>query len=147
MKKIVLYLLIVSFCFAFNKTAAQNTTSNSTSTKSTSSPIDGAWHSADNNEFLLMIDGFYSSVAQDSTGKWSEVYAGTYTVDNTNTVTYKVTHSSHAYRIGYLHTVEYNLNGESLTLKWYKKMIDANAVDITARMPKGEQTLYIKAKL
>lgn len=142
----LLGLLVVSFCFSSTITTAQTTNSNTTTAKSTSSSISGAWLSADNKEFLIMSDGFYSSVAQDSTGKWAATHVGTYTADNTNTATFKVTHSSFAYRVGYLHTVEYDLNGENLTIKWYKKMIDAKGGDITARMPKGEQTQYVRAK-
>ena len=93
-----------------------------------------------------MCDGFYSSIAQDSTGKWSETYAGTYTMDNANTITLKASHSSIAYRIGYLHTIEYNLEGDSLTFKLYKKLIDPKAGDMTLRMPKDIQTQYVRAK-
>ena len=147
MKKMLLSLLVASFCFLSITTTAQTTSSNTTIVKNADIPFSGAWHSVDNKEFLLMSDGFYSSVAQDSTGKWTAIHAGTYTVDKANTATFKVTHSSFAYRIGYLHTVAYDLNGENLTIRWYQKMIDAKAADITDRMPKGQQTQYVRAKL
>lgn len=146
MKKMLLGLLVVSFCFTSTITTAQTTNSNTTTAKNTATSISGAWRSVDNKEFAIMSDGFFSSVAQDSTGKWAETHAGTYTVDNANTVTLKVTHSSFAYRIGSLHTIEYDIKGENLTIKWFKKLIDAKAGDITAQMPKGEQTLYVRAK-
>ena len=147
MKKMLLGLLVVSFCFSSTTTTAQTTTSKTTtSSKSTASPINGAWRSVDNKEFAIMSDGFFSSVAQDSTGKWAETHAGTYTVDNANTITLKVTHSSHAYRIGSLHTIEYDIKGENLTIKWFKKLVGANGVDETAQMPKGTQTQYVRAK-
>ena len=147
MKKMLLGLLVVSFCFSSTTTTAQTTISNTTTAKNTITSISGAWRSVDNKEFAIMSDGFFSSVAQDSTGKWAETHAGTYTVDNANTVTLKVTHSSHAYRIGSLHTVEYDIKGENLTIKWFKKLIDAKEGDITAKMPKGTQTQYVRAKL
>jgi hypothetical protein len=45
-----------------------------------------------------------------------------------------------------LNTIEYDIKGEALTMKWFKKLIDAKGVDITAQMPKDSQTQYIRAK-
>lgn len=92
-----------------------------------------------------MNDGFFSSVGQDSTGKWADTHAGSYTVDNSNMVTLKVLYSSFPDHIGALHTVEYEINGDNLTMKWFKKLVDAKAGDITAQMPKGQQTQYVRA--
>lgn len=147
MKKMLLALLVVSFCFTSTTSTAQTANSNTTTSKKTETSISGAWRSVDNKEFVIMSDGFFSSVAKDSTGRWAETHAGTYTVDNANTVTLKVTYSSFAYRIGSLHTIEYDLKGENLTITWFKKLLDAKAGDITAQMPKGTQTQYVRAKL
>jgi hypothetical protein len=92
----------------------------------------------------MMNDGFFSSLRQDSTGKWRDTHAGTYTVDNANTVTFKVLYSSWPTRVGTLHTVEYDMIGEALTIKWFKKLIDAKEGDVTAQLPKGTQTQYVK---
>ena len=145
MKKILFAVLAV-LCFSSTITVAQNTVSNTKTPKNENSSLSGAWQSVDNKEFLIMNDGFFSSVAQDSTGKWTEFHAGSYTVGNPNTATLKVTHSSFAYRIGYLHTIEYGLKEGNLTLKFYKKMIDPKAGDITDRMHKGLQMQYVRAK-
>ena len=31
-------------------------------------------------------------------------------------------------------------------MKWFKKLVDANGVDITAQVPKDTETTYIRAK-
>ena len=148
MKKIHLSIVVVFCfcCFLSTKTIAQTNNSKKVTTQKSNSSLSGAWYSDDNKEFLIMFDGFFSSLAQDSTGKWTEAYAGAYTIDNTNTITFKATHSSIDYRVGYLHTIEYNLNGDNLTFRLYKKLIDPNAGDVTARMPKDKQILYLRAK-
>lgn len=143
MQKMLLSVLVFSFSFISVTTIAQSTNSN---IEKKSDPISGSWYSVDNKEFLMMTDGFYSTVAQDSSGKWSTIHAGTYSIENGNSVTFKVNLSSFAYRVGYLHTIEYELNGENLTIKWYKKIIDPKAGDITMRLPKGQQTVFVRAK-
>jgi hypothetical protein len=146
MKRMSFNILVAIFCFLSTTTIAQTRTSTKISAKKSNSSLSGAWHSVDNKEFLIMSDGFFSSIAKDSTGNWTETYAGTYTIDNANTITLKATHSSFAYRIGYLHTIEYNLTGDNLTFKLYKKLIDPKAGDMTARMPKDQQTQYVRAR-
>src|SRR5690606_1474207 len=139
MKKMLLYFLVVSFFKFSTITTAQTFNSTTTIAENGDDPISGAWLSVDNKDFIIMSDGFFSSVAQDSTGKWTETHVGSYILDNTNTITFKVNHSSFAYRIGYLHTIEYELNGDNLTIIWYKKMIDNKGNDLTARMPKDQR--------
>jgi hypothetical protein len=95
---------------------------------------------------MMSDDGFFSSIGQDSTGRWASTHAGTYTLDNANTLTFKALYSSYPDHIGSVHTVEYEIKGENLTIKWFKKLLDANQGDITAQMPKGEQTQYVRAK-
>jgi hypothetical protein len=142
MKKLISLLFIISFCLTITSTNAQT---NSSQTKNFS-PISGAWLSADHKDFMIMNDGFFSSVSQDSTGIWRDTHAGTYTIDNANTITLKVLYSSYPDHIGALNTIEYDIKGEALTMKWFKKLIDAKGVDITAQMPKDSQTQYIRAK-
>ncbi len=110
MKKGLLCFIVVSFSFLFTTTTAQTTNSHTTTARNVAAPISGAWLSVDNNDFIIISDGFFSSVAQDSTGKWAETHICTYTLDNANTITLKVINSSFAYRKGYLHTIEYGLN-------------------------------------
>jgi hypothetical protein len=147
MKKILLSLLVVCFCFATFTTTAQTPASQTnTSGKNNAAPLNGAWLSSDGKEFAIMNDGFFSSIEQDSTGKWVNTHAGTYTIDNANTITLKALYSSFPDHIGALHTVEYELKDESLTMKWFKKLVDPKQGDITAQMPKGRQTQFVRAK-
>ena len=146
MKNIFFYMVVMSCCFLSTIAVAQTKNSTTTTEKKANSSLSGAWVSIDNKEFLIMNDGFFSSIAQDSTGKWTEAYAGTYTFDNANTITLKATYSSIAYRIGYLHTIDYKLNGDNLTFKLFKKLVDPKAGDVTSRMPQGIETQYTRAK-
>ena len=148
MKKTKLLLFITILFLGFAKAGAQTTTKAATTStdKNMASPVTGAWQSADQKEFVIMNDGFFSSIAQDSTGKWADTHAGTYTLDNANTLTLKVVHSSFPTHVGALHTVEYSLQGDMLTIKWFKKLVDAKDGDITAQLPKDTQTQYMRAK-
>lgn len=145
MKQTRFTILLLMLCFLSAAATAQ-TAMHGTTSKNAGASLSGTWLSVDNKEFLIMNDGFFSSVAQDSTGKWSEFHAGTYTLQNGHTAILKVSHSSFAYRIGYLHTIEYKLEGDKLTFNLYKKMIDPKAGDVTDRMPKGVQSQYNRAK-
>ena len=138
MKKLITLLFIVGFCFTINSTNAQ--------TSSQAKDISGAWVSMDGNEFTIMNDGFFSSISRDSTGKWSETHAGSYTLDNANTITFKVLYSSFPDHIGALNTTEYDISGHIITMKWFKKLIDAKGEDITSQVPQGTQTQYVRAK-
>ncbi|MCU7547582.1 hypothetical protein OCK74_00585 [Chitinophagaceae bacterium LB-8] len=151
MKKISLLLLAVSFFFFYCTANAQQApskkkTQKESKSQSSSPAFNGAWQSVDDKEFAIVNDGFFSSVAQDSTGIWRNTHAGTYTVEGNNSITFKVLYSSFPGRIGSLQTVDYELNGDTLIIKWFKKLVDAREGDITNRMPKGQQTKYVHAK-
>ncbi|ANE52178.1 lipocalin-like domain-containing protein [Flavisolibacter tropicus] len=148
MKKILFSLVVVILCFsAFTTTAQTSASKINYANQNLKSALAGAWQSTDGTEFAMMNeDGFFSSISKDSTGMWASTYAGTYTVDNANTLTFKVMYSSHPDHVGALHTVEYEVKGDNLTIKWFKKLVDAKEGDITARMPKGQQTMYMRAK-
>jgi hypothetical protein len=145
MKKIILGLVVAIVCFSSFTTTAQ-TTASPAYNKSQVSPLVGAWQSVDGKEFSIMNDGFFSAIGQDSTGRWAATHAGTYTIDNANTLTFKVLFSSFPDHIGALHTVEYAVKGDNLTIKWFKKLVDAKEGDITAQAPKDQQTQYVRAK-
>ncbi len=92
--------------------------------------------SEDGKGFTVIHDGFFNSVNQDSTGKWNEVTAGSYIVGNDNTVTLKSLYSSYPYHVGSINTAEYTISGETVKLRHYKKLINAQGRDITDQMPK-----------
>jgi hypothetical protein len=98
--------------------------------------FNGAWLTTDNKGFSVMHDGYFNSVAQDSTGKWGDVHAGTYAVNDDNTITFTVLYSSYPDHIGAKNTADYTFTGETLKLHHFKKLIDANGNDITDQMPK-----------
>lgn len=147
MKKLISVLFIVGFCFTLTSTNAQTASSGTKSfSKKTSSPIDGAWQSVDHKGFVMMNEGFFSALGQDSTGIWRDTHAGTYTVDNANTITFKTLYSSEPTDMGGFMTVEYEMKGEALTIKFFKKVIDAKGADITAQLPKDVQVQYVRAQ-
>ena len=98
--------------------------------------FNGAWRSVDNKGFSVMHDGYFNAVGQDSTGKWNSVHAGTYTINNDNTITFKVLYSSFPDHIGSLNTAEYTMTGETVKMRHFKKLIDGTGKDITDQMPK-----------
>ena len=96
-------------------------------------------------EFVIMCDGFFSSVGQDSTGRWNVTHAGTFEVSG-NTLKNSLRYSSHPERIGATHWVEFEVNGDTLTLRFFKKFITAQGQDLTAQMPKDVIAKYVRAK-
>lgn len=106
----------------------------------------GAWRSEDNKGFTVMHDGYFNTVAQDSTGKWDDVHAGSYTVGNDNTITLKILYSSYPDHVGSLNTAEYTVSGETVKLRHFKKLIDAQGRDVTAQMPKDAWETMVRLK-
>jgi hypothetical protein len=111
-------------------------TTHAQSNKSAASKLDGAWQSADNKGFTIIHQGYFNSVAEDSTGKWGAMHAGTFTVNPDNTATFKVLYSSYPEHVGSLNTVSYTMNGETMTVHHFKKLINGEGKDITDMMPK-----------
>jgi hypothetical protein len=149
MKKVLLSLCVASamlYCIPANaQTKRQKVDQTRNNDNALNKKLSGAWQSVDNRTFVMLFDSFYSQIRQDSTGKLGYVESGTYTIDGTNSVTLNVRYASVPSHIGALHTVEYEINGETLTVKSFKKLVDAKEGDITARMPKGQQTTFRRA--
>jgi hypothetical protein len=95
-------------------------------------------------EFIMVFNGFFSSVGQDSTGKWVNTHAGTYELSG-KTMKSTVRYSSHPERVGSIQWVDYDVKGDTLTIKWFKKLVTADGQDLTAQMPRAESK-YIRAK-
>ncbi len=109
--------------------------------------FNGAFRTDDNKGFSVMHDGYFNSVAQDSAGKWTSVHAGTYTVNNNDkTITFKILYSSFPDHIGALNTAEYTINGETVKMRHFKKLIDATGKDVTDQMPKDAWETSTKLK-
>ena len=131
------FLLGVTLLFFFTVSNAQT---------SGSASFNGAWRSVDNKGFSVMHDGYFNAVGQDSTGKWNSVHAGTYTINNDNTVTFKALYSSYPDHMGSLNTAEYTLKGDTLKMRHFKKLIDAQGKDITDQMPKDVWETVVRLK-
>jgi hypothetical protein len=148
MKKIVCGTLLL---FAFTASNAQATASAKKTTMrsgsaNTTANFNGGWRSDDNKGFSVMHDGYFNSVGQDSVGKWDDVHAGTYTVNNDNTITFKVLYSSYPDHVGVANTAEYTMNGNTLKIRHFKKLIDAQGKDITDQMPKDAWETMTRAQ-
>jgi len=129
------FLLAATLLFFFTATNMQTALSQSKS-QDKAAVFNGAWKTSDNKAFAIMHDGYFNTVSQDSSGKWDEVHAGTYTVNNDNTITFKILYSSFPDHVGAENTAEYTLTGETLKMRHFKKLIDAQGKDITDQMPK-----------
>jgi hypothetical protein len=156
MKKIV-FIQCASFLvvlFWVNVAAAQSL--KSSEDKSAYPPaLNGAWQrvyyyngktttTGEPKEFVVVYDGFFSSIGQDSSGSWSNTHAGTFEI-NGNLMKNHLLYSSHPERMGSIQWVEFELREDTLTMKWFKKLITPQGQDITAEMPKAESK-YIRAK-
>lgn len=117
--------------------------------------LDGAWQrvyyhdgkkaSTDEpKEFLLLYNGFVSSVGQDSTGNWGNTHVGTYELSG-NTIKSTLRYSSHPERVGSTQWMEYDMKSDTLTIKWFKKLVTAQGQDLTGQMPRTESK-YVRAK-
>jgi hypothetical protein len=143
----------VALLFVFTATKAQTNalkkkTTAQSSAQSASALLNGGWQSTTGEQkaFSVMHDGFFNSVAQDSSGKWGEVHAGTYTINGDSTITFNVHYSSIPDHVGFANTAEYTLSGEMLKLRHYKKLVDAQGKDWADQMPKDAWETMIKAK-
>ena len=108
--------------------------------------FNGAWRNVDNKGFSVMHDGYFNAVGQDSTGKWDDVHAGTYTVNGDNTITFKILYSSYPDHVGALNTAEYTIKGDTVKMRHFKKLIDAQGKDITDQMPKNAWETAVRLK-
>ena len=114
--------------------------------KTAASLLNGAWQNDDNKGFTVIHDGYFNSVGQDSTGKWTNVHAGSFVVNSDNTVTFKVLYSSYPDHIGSLNTAEYSISGETMKMHHFKKLVNGDGKDITDQMPKDVRETMTRVK-
>ena len=124
------FLISAILLFVVAVTNAQQTS------KTSASLLNGGWQSDDNKGFTVIHDGYFNSVGQDSTGKWANVHAGSFTINSDNTITFKVLYSSYPDHIGSLNTAEYSISGDKVKMHHFKKLITGEGKDITDQMPK-----------
>jgi len=118
--------------------------------------LDGAWQRVyhyngktgtvgEPKEFVVVHDGFFSSIGQDAEGRWTNTHGGSFEIDG-NLMKNHLTYSSHPDILGFTNWVEYKLNEDTLTMIWnIKKMITPQGQEITVQMPNSESK-YIRAK-
>jgi len=138
------FLLTAMLLFLFAAANAQGHTK--PPVNKAASFFNGAWQGSENKGFIVIHEGYFNAVGQDSTGKWAEVHAGTFTVNNDNTVTFKVLYSSYPDHIGSLNTAEYSINGETVKMRHFKKLVNAEGKDITDQMPKDAYETLTRMK-
>ena len=143
------------FLFAFGMVAAQT----SKRIKGISAPantLDGAWQrvyhhngktvtTGEPKEYVVVHDGFFSSIGQDNDGRWTNTHGGSFELTG-NLMKNHLIYSSHPDILGFTNWVEYELKEDTLTMKWnVKKMITPQGQEITVQMPSSESK-YIRAK-
>lgn len=140
------FFLATAFLFVFTASQAQKKMASNSTNTNAAAYFNGAWKSDDGKGFSVMHDGYFNAVGQDSAGKWSDVHAGTYTVNGDNTITFKVLYSSWPDHIGSANTAEYTINGETVKMRHFKKLVDANGKDMTDQMPKDAYETMTRMK-
>jgi hypothetical protein len=120
------------------------------------SPIDGEWElvwSKNNGkvnspdkpiQFKMFHNGFFSLIMQDSAGKWNIAAAGTFeTKGNTYKETFK--YIGLPEYTGYSNWQEFELRGDTLYKKLFKKVMDASGNEVND-WPKDIEEKRVRAK-
>lgn len=109
MKKCIFLLFAASFSLIFtSNNAAAQTSKKTSSNHNAISVLNGAWQTSWNGtagipsskEYIVLNDGFFSNIGQDSTGAWRETHGGTYEISG-NIYKQKILYSSYPERIGF----------------------------------------------
>jgi hypothetical protein len=148
------YAAFLASLFLVNQAVAQ-TSKSKTGINADATALNGAWQrvyyyngktatTGEPKEIVVVHDGFFSSVGQDSSGRWNNTHVGTFETDG-NIMKNILLYSSHPERVGSTNWVEYELKGDTLIMNWSKKLITAQGQDITAQMPKTVSK-FIRAK-
>jgi hypothetical protein len=136
--------------------AAAPTSKRKSSSRAFASAMDGAWQrvyryngktttTGEPKEFVVVHDGFFSSVGQDTEGRWTNTHSGSFELEG-KLMKNHLLYSSHADRLGFTNWIEYELKGDTLTLKFNsKKMLTPQGQEITVEMPTSESK-FIRAK-
>ena len=145
-----LLFVFVLLCITILGNAQASTSKKKMASKGASmneaSIFNGAWKSEDGKSFNVMHDGYFNVVGQDSSGKWEDVHAGTYTVNGDNTISFKVLYSFWPDHVGAVNTAEYSGSGDTLKVRNFKKLTDANGNDVTSQVPRPDWMTIIRMK-
>ena len=157
MKKIVFFPATVFSVVLFGLiVAAAQSSKRKSSSRAFASALDGAWQrvyhhngktttTGEPKEFVVVHDGFFSSIGQDAEGRWTNTHGGSFEL-NGNIMKNHLLYSSHTDRLGFTTWVEYELKADTLTLRFNsKKMLTPQGQEITVEMPISESK-FIGAK-
>ena len=120
------------------------------------SPIDGEWElvwSKSNGkvnspgkptQFKMFHNGFFSLIMQDSAGNWNIAGAGTFETKG-NTYNEKFNYVSVPELVGYTNWQEFELKGDTLYMKLFKKVTDASGKEVND-WPKDIEEKRVRAK-
>lgn len=148
-KPVAAIMLVVTACNAASKTEIKTDTSPVTATSPTAA-IDGSWElvwenvggkvrdNGKSSQFKMFHNGFFSLISQDSLGNWAWAGAGTCSLDG-NTYQESFTHSTVPEYVGASDWQEYELKGDTLISRGFKKVIFANGEDKTNSFPPFEE--------
>ena len=157
MGSIFIFSFIVPACNANNEKAGLETGEDSISVNASTSSIDGSWELVSSNEhgnyqapskpiqFKTFHDGFFSLIMQDSAGNWNIAGAGTY---ETNGKAYKETfkYVSIPEYVGLSNWQEFEIKGDTLYFKLFKKVENAKGEDISKQFPNNLEEKRVRAK-
>jgi len=118
--------------------------------------LEGAWELVSTTErrlanvkrpvqLKLFVDGYFCFIMKDSTGKWSMASGGTY---ETNGNEYKETHLyvTIPEYIGTTVWQQYEIKGDTLYKKLFKKAINSKGEDITAQFSSNIEEIRVRVK-
>ncbi|MCS3798492.1 hypothetical protein [Niastella sp. OAS944] len=118
--------------------------------------LEGAWELVSTTErplanikrplqLKIFADGFFCLIMKDSTGKWNLASGGTYETDGN---VYKETHLyvTVAEFIGTTVWQQYEIKGDTLYKKLFKKVINRKGEDITAQFSTNIEEKRVRAK-
>ena len=146
-----LFIFYASLCFqlfAYNKVQAQKSPVRNASLSTLNGAWDGVLKFGDGYSFKehsLYYNGFVTNISQDSTGAWKDIHSGTYEISG-NIYKQKILYSSYPDRIGITHWQEFKIEGDTLYLTFFKKLIDQNGKDVTSQT-KPVVFKYVRVKM
>jgi hypothetical protein len=148
--------IILSLPSCTGHTKGENKTLVSNTASAIKNELEGAWELVSTTErpmanvkkpvqLKLFADGYFCLIMKDSTGKWSLASGGTY---ETNGNTYKETHLYVTIPewIGTTDWQQFEIKGDTLYKKLFKKVVNSKGEDITAQFSTTIEEKRVRVK-
>ena len=156
MISILVFSFIIPGCNSNEEKEGTQADKDSTTINASTSPIDGSWELVWSNQggnikapgkpiqFKMFHDGFFSLIMQDSAGNWNIAGAGTF---ETNGNTYKETfkYVTVPEYVGLSNSQEFELKGDTLYFRLFKKVENAKGEDISKQFPTNLEEKRVRA--